>query len=77
MKNSETLFSGQAHGHSKNAGCLIEILITVIDRQFLSARTLPSGNREWPLVLIRTLRYSGRGRGGRQPEVKCSILGTN
>ena len=27
--------------------------------------------------LLRTLRYSGRGRGGRQPEVKCSILGTN
>ena len=24
-----------------------------------------------------TLRYSGRGRGGRQPEVKGSILGTN
>ena len=24
---------------------------------------------------IGTLRYSGRGRGGRQPEVKCSILG--
>ena len=24
-----------------------------------------------------TLRYSGRGRGERQPEVKCSILGTN
>ena len=24
---------------------------------------------------IGTLRYSGHGRGGRQPEVKCSILG--
>ena len=23
----------------------------------------------------RDLLYSGRGRGGRQPEVKCSILG--
>ena len=29
------------------------------------------------LPVIGTLRYSGRGRGGRQPEVKCSILGTN
>ena len=28
-------------------------------------------------VIIETLRYSGRGRGGRQPEVECSILGTN
>ena len=28
-------------------------------------------------AIIGTLRYSGRGRGGRQPEVKCSILGTN
>ena len=26
---------------------------------------------------IGTLIYSGRGRGGRQPEAKCSILGTN
>ena len=25
--------------------------------------------------VVGTLRYSGRGRGGRQPEVKCSILG--
>ena len=24
--------------------------------------------------LLGVLRYSGRGRGGRQPEVKCSIL---
>ena len=24
-----------------------------------------------------TLKYSGRSQGGRQPEVKCSILGTN
>ena len=29
------------------------------------------------VMKIGTLRYSGRGRGGRQPEVKCSILGTN
>ena len=29
------------------------------------------------LATLGTLRYSGRGRGGRQPEVKCSILGTN
>ena len=29
------------------------------------------------LAILGTLRYSGRGRGGRQPEVKCSILGTN
>ena len=27
--------------------------------------------------IVGTLRYSGRGRGGRQPEVKFSILGTN
>ena len=30
-----------------------------------------------PRFLKGTLRYPGRGRGGRQPEVKCSILGTN
>ena len=28
-------------------------------------------------TILGTLRYSGRGREGRQPEVKCSILGTN
>ena len=28
-------------------------------------------------LTIGTLRYSGRGRGGRQAEVKRSILGTN
>ena len=30
-----------------------------------------------PLEVLGTLRYSGCGRGGRQQEVKCSILGTN
>ena len=29
------------------------------------------------ILILGTLRYSGRGRGRRQPEVKCSILGTN
>ena len=35
---------------------------------------LPSGKY---LEKLGTLRYPGRGRGGRHPEVKCSILGTN
>ena len=52
-----------------------------------SARLMYSGSRgprfAWEDAVqglgmaIGTLRYSGRGRGGRQPEVKCSILGTN
>ena len=41
--------------------------------------SISGGMCNWPCRAhkIGTLRCSGRGRGGRQPEAKCSILGTN
>ena len=55
------------------------VILGQIFRQIISIRvmTLINTNVVASRHILGTLRYSGRGRGGRQPEVKCSILGTN